>query len=92
MVELAVIFTLLYDALLETFIGLILFSILIVMLWPKAGYDEANDIPGRTALVVMHAGVVIFKLAALFAFALVALLVLFYGFVVALSLLSYLAV
>ncbi len=89
--ELAVAISLLYDALLETFLALILFSILIVMVWPKDGYDQATDVAGRLALIVMHAGIVIFKLAALLTFALFALLVLFVAFIAVLGLLASLA-
>lgn len=89
--ELAFVITVLYDALLESFLGLILFSILIVLIWPKTGYQEANDLAGRVALLVMHAGIVIFKLAALFLFALVALLLLFAGFVLVIAALASMA-
>lgn len=79
--EFAVAISLFYDALLETFLALILFSILIVMVWPKDGYDQTTDVAGRLALIVMHTGIVIFRLAILLVFSFFALLTLFVGLI-----------
>lgn len=84
----AIVIALLANSMLEAMIGLILFSMLIVQIWPTSGYGEANDISGRASLMIMHAGVVIFKLAALFVFALFALVILFAGFIFSIGILS----
>lgn len=84
----AIVIAMLANSMLESMIGLILFSMLIVQVWPKSGYDEASDVPGQASLIIMHSGIVIFKLAALFVFALFALVILFAGFIFAIGLLS----
>lgn len=84
----AIVIAILANSMLEAMIGLILFSMLIVQVWPKAGYGEASDFSGKASLLVMHAGIVIFKLAALFVFALFALVILFAGFIFAIGTLS----
>lgn len=59
--------------------ALVLLSILIYLLWPKEGYDEANTIGGRVALLLMHCGTVIFKLAGILIFSAIALAIIMVG-------------
>jgi len=63
------------------------FSMLIDQVWPKTGYDQTNTLAGSISLIIMHAGIVIFKLAALLIFAFFALVTIFVLYAVLLEIL-----